>query len=1141
MAAVSMQNTAPKNQMHPWNVAVEKRKAWARSRDSWQASGTEDVPANMENNPGNLPEEKLPFAEDPGGMPNEKIAIWLKDCRTPLGASLDDQSNPAVKGLGKHGGSFEDDLSLGAEANHLHPGCNRMDSTCLRMLAKDKRTQFQQNARTMNSTGSGKSSTTLSSVSELLDLYEEDPEEILYNLGFGTDEPDIASKVPSRFFNSSSAAKGIDIKVYLGAQMQRMELENPNYALTSRFRQIEVLTTVANAFSSLYSQVSGLPVQKIGNGALTPTEGTGKEVPPLKRNESAINVANRLKKTLSRLNLHAGSPANVEKESAAPGAEDRCGKAEEKSEPKLTHKLFKNMDSHLLATVKEEVSSAPAEQLTAAPIPSENGYLELIDSSASESRKSPMADESGLNDCSISSKDLSVSTNGDLEAGCVLPLAVTSTPEKEPTICLQNPHIAQLTVQHKDSFEMEEVQSNEGGPAAGGKNEHLQRSTSQHSDSSGFAEDPSSNHLQVQESSDSCDSETTVTSHIEDLKTPIIVDHPVFKELQGKETTPTLLLEDGEIAELQPNEHVLDGAEPVKEYVPHAVLEPADPIFSVPEVEQSVNPACDSAELPSTTDKVLSALTRAQHKASSVSGEPIPRLRGRDLLRVRGELDPLGRDRYPLRRAQSLPSSLLSPVRVVSSVKISLRPGRETQCSPLSFTYKFTPEEEETEVAAAVAAGEDDDASTCTSVLFINSAPQKQPEPCGTVPYLDSRAEEARRRVHSYPMNLPPHLSQSTFSLQSVPPDWLERPLAEQMRTWSASSIPNLPPYSSYGSPCSSCPYPSQAAFVYPPRPCHAPSTIEMQLRRVLHDIRSAVQNLSQHQVPCGSDPTLSSCQQKSILPLYENTFQELQIMRKSLNVFRTQMMDLELSMIRQQTEVYLHLTEEERQEADQLQGLRNAVRQELQELELQLEDRLLMLEEQLRTSHHSALYPSQLGLCGTRSLDCCSCSSPMNVIQPVSDLLREQLYLKSELEYEGCSTPNSLVSELSSRSSSPTHTSKAGHCHNPKVQTPDGGRYRATMVLTPSVPSRAGVEEYRTPEASASKPSGLQPSAKVTAPSPLLDERGKKSSIQSPELQQVIKEIKESLADEIRREIVNELLAAVSPNRSAGAVQEKH
>lgn len=68
----------------------------------------------------------------------------------------------------------------------------------------------------------------LYSVTEWLDFWEKDPVEVLLDLGFGTDEPDICTKIPSRFINCASLAKGINIRVFIEAQRQRMDIESPN-------------------------------------------------------------------------------------------------------------------------------------------------------------------------------------------------------------------------------------------------------------------------------------------------------------------------------------------------------------------------------------------------------------------------------------------------------------------------------------------------------------------------------------------------------------------------------------------------------------------------------------------------------------------------------------------------------------------------------------------------------------------------------------------------------------------------------------------------------------------------------------------------------------------------------------------------
>lgn len=1340
---------SPASREHPWKTASLKRMAWAQSRDSWQAPESEEQsPDELLPTPAT---EHKPGPAETGPIPN-KIASWLRECRTPLGASLDDQSSTPSKGPPRNGCSFEDDLSLGAEANHLQSSSTKPDDPGFSMPAKEKRSQFRQKGRSMNSTGSGKSSGTVSSVSELLDLYEEDPEEILYNLGFGREEPDIASKIPSRFFNASSGAKGIDIKVYLGAQMQRMELENPNYALTSRFRQTEVLATVANVFSEIYSQVSGRPLQKIGT-----KDAETKESLPLRSNNSALHAAKMLKKSLTRQNLlnsMEGTSGQSNGTSNPDGTErGHPHDPHSDSEPKPP-KVFRKKDSSSpLATVTEEC-------VQASPQAGVNGVEEepaLINRDPAEAGDLPDAsvvvsvievseqsdcDQTGESDsCAVQDQQKSVSS---------------STPEKDICSLLPNPHIAHLLSQPRDSFEMEELQSIDGEAVCGTRcisragSENFLRTASQQSDSSGFAEDPSTdgsaNYLKVQESSDSCDSETTVTSHAGGVSTPVALDHPAFVKLQGEED---LLAQPGMgpfglagvtedipnyMAHQVPRHQVTDMDEDMQGsesstagsevLVPSesSVMETSSSIESgstvtveSEDLESSVgageetspegavcsitkNASLQSTNEPavvpsqmqgseyrrgrdqnlSTSERVRNALLRAQQRSSSLCDDRVDRvwIRRKDIIR-----DLEVETRNPLRRSSSLPNSLLGPTRVVSSVRIQLGQGSVRHCTPPCYSYKYEEEREGDEVDSI--AEEEDEypeeaQSRCRSSLLIKQTSTD----CESI---------GLPGVPPYPLNVPQHLTRSANSLYSTPADWPLRRLVDGP-AWSTSSVPDLtntatmphvrpqqgnhhlphyregasspyhpnkagsypnhgatpgsfnsPPIHSYTpythlqdpssfphslhTPPHGVPYPhpnvpylhphsapyGQSAPMHspyhPPPPLNAPyastfnlhgssyhsaphnlgynttpyhphmyyqynspftpppaqcpydtttpppsmGSTEMQLRRVLHEIRGTVQSLNQSpSVQQDGTPLGTRSPHQPIQPLYE----ELQMRRRSLNVFRTQMMDLELSLMRQQSVVYQHFSSDERREAEQLLRLRAAVRQELQELELQLEDRLLTINDQLRSTQHSRLCRNPLGMSRGHSMDSLSSSSALRAMEPVTDLLREQLYLQSELGYDcSMSAAGTPISGRSSRAESPSRSTRTSDRCSPSPQR--GGVYRATVSITPSVPPRPGAElnqpaaaenQEQTPILTPDLSEVRAQSGAFLSASP--QEEQESTASEDPQflgerggghahLQQLIQEIKQSLAEEIRQEIVSELLAAVSPRPSFTAARE--
>uniref|UniRef100_W5N5L6 ITPR interacting domain containing 1 n=1 Tax=Lepisosteus oculatus TaxID=7918 RepID=W5N5L6_LEPOC len=214
-----------------------------------------------------MDEQQLPqilTESKPGDYKQDSIRQWLISGRTE-DANQDTAQCLEQAGSLKRLVSAEDDLILGVEASLY--GQNTPRKTVQEYLRSLKSSLGNPVLSRWNSLASSHSAASGISVMDVLEFRHDDPEELLLDLGFGMEEPDISIKIPARFINYASQARGINIQVFLQAQKTRMDIENPDFRI--RFRQLEVLQQVTSAFSSLVHNggVATQPPGPVGGGA----------------------------------------------------------------------------------------------------------------------------------------------------------------------------------------------------------------------------------------------------------------------------------------------------------------------------------------------------------------------------------------------------------------------------------------------------------------------------------------------------------------------------------------------------------------------------------------------------------------------------------------------------------------------------------------------------------------------------------------------------------------------------------------------------------------------------------------------------------------------------------------------------------
>uniref|UniRef100_A0A8C3W4P8 ITPR interacting domain containing 1 n=1 Tax=Catagonus wagneri TaxID=51154 RepID=A0A8C3W4P8_9CETA len=300
------------------------------------------------------------------------------------------------------------------------------------------------------------------SIPEWLEFYEKDPVEILLDLGFGADKPDICTQIPARFLGGSSAARGINICVFLEAQKQRMDIENPN--VYSRFRQLEILDHVASAFSSLLNDVNILPNE-------TEKEDEGKIV-----QRTLVSEAKEHQRRMAEL-FRRGSKQNIKKDYSLEASESlkmrgefpiTSAKAGE-CRAELPTMTSNHDQSHLFPS-SERWSLQACDDLTPCHPPQ-----------ALRSKQWPHS--------SMPTKQFPLS--------CVSEASVKNRTRKENTAQTNKlKSLPRLAGKAPESFEMEEVQSFEEEASipldmtSGTVGAMVNRANSCQSDSSGFLEEP---------------------------------------------------------------------------------------------------------------------------------------------------------------------------------------------------------------------------------------------------------------------------------------------------------------------------------------------------------------------------------------------------------------------------------------------------------------------------------------------------------------------------------------------------------------------------------------------------------------------------------------------------------------------------